>query len=113
MAPRAKVAPTLFERARALPGDWRILIPVLILLDQNGSCRGWWGPRPRVLQTWFEAEGRPLPKEERYREIRKWYARDRGASIAQEIVDRVACVASPAGAGFEGACRPCADTLAA
>lgn len=60
-------------------------IPVVILLDEQGACRGWWGPRPLRLQSWFDAEGRALPKQERYRELRRWYARDRGSAITAEI----------------------------
>lgn len=87
-------------------------IPVLILLDEAGTCRGWWGPRPSVLQAWFEVEGRPLPKDERYRELRRWYARNRGEAIADEIVDLVACTARPDGT-CGGAIHPCTDRLAA
>ncbi len=88
-------------------------IPVLILLDQDGVCRGWWGPRPTGLQAWFEAEGRPLPKEERYREIRRWYARDRGASIAREVVAVLACAASKDEDECDKARRTCTESTAA
>lgn len=164
MASRFRIPPETVERARGLPGHWRLLavtedwcgdavnilpvvarlveavdtlelrvvsrdarpelmdrhltngsrsIPVLILLDDAGACRGWWGPRPSELQAWFEAEGRPLPKEDRYRELRRWYARDRGLTIAEEIVDLVACTALPDIRGCEGARHPCPDRLAA
>lgn len=86
-------------------------IPVFVLLDPEGACRGWWGPRPSELQAWFEAEGRPLPKDERYRELRRWYARG-GDTIAHEIVDLVACAALP-GRSCGEATRPCPDRLAA
>jgi len=65
-------------------------IPVIILLDEAGACRGWWGPRPTELQAWFETEGRALPKEARYPELRRWYARDRGRAIAREVAEMVA-----------------------
>lgn len=64
-------------------------IPVVLLLDSDGQKRGWWGPRPRLLQDWFVRAGRELPKEERYLELRRWYARDRGVSIANEIADLI------------------------
>jgi len=163
MATRAKVAPAAVERARQLPGRWRVLaiaddwcgdavnilpvvvklvedagtvdlrivgreawpelmarhltgssrsVPVFIVLDESGECRGWWGPRPADLQVWFEAEGRPLPKEERYRELRRRYARDRGTAIALEIVDLIACAAAPAGQNC-GSARSCGARKAA
>lgn len=74
-------------------------IPVVILLDEAGACRGWWGPRPSELQAWFEREGRALTKEARYRELRRWYARDRGRAIAQEIAQLVRCGARRAESG--------------
>lgn len=164
VAARVRLAQDVVERARALPGDWRLLaiaddwcgdavnilpvvgrlaeevdglslrivsresfpevmdrhltrgsrsIPVVILLDDAGHCRGWWGPRPSELQAWFEAVGRPLPKEERYREIRRWYARDRGAAIAREIVDLVVCATSPAAEICHDVRHPCPDQVAA
>lgn len=61
-------------------------IPVVILLDDDYVERGWWGPRPRELQAWAVGPGRALEKAERYREIRRWYARDRGLSTLDEVV---------------------------
>ncbi len=87
-------------------------IPVVVLLDEAGQPRGWWGPRPSALQAWFEAEGRHLAKEERYRELRRWYARDRGAAIAREVVDLVWCGAKEGPTGYEGT-RPCPELVAA
>jgi len=66
-------------------------IPVVILLDASGTARGWWGPRPEPLQEWVVKVGRLLPSEERYREVRRWYARDRGATIAHEIAILIEC----------------------
>jgi hypothetical protein len=62
-------------------------IPVVLVLDAWFQERGWWGPRPRALQHWVLTEGRALDKEARYREVRRWYARDRGATIVDEVVD--------------------------
>lgn len=87
-------------------------IPLLILLDDADACRAWWGPRPSPLQAWFEREGRGLDKETRYRELRRWYARDRGRAIAQEVLGLVRCGASQA----DNACtnvRSCRDLQAA
>lgn len=43
------------------------------------------GPRPGALQAWVATEGVGLPKADRYREVRKWYARDRGRTTLEEI----------------------------
>ncbi|WP_420456724.1 thioredoxin family protein [Rubrivirga sp.] len=64
-------------------------IPIAILLDGTGAERGWWGPRPADLQAWFTGDGQTLEKEDRYRELRKWYARDRGASTVREVVELI------------------------
>jgi Thioredoxin len=64
-------------------------IPVVILLDEDYVERGWWGPRPTELQTWVLGPGRALDKAERYREIRRWYARDRALSTLEEVVGMI------------------------
>ncbi len=61
-------------------------IPVIMVLDSNFVERGWWGPRPRPLQSWVMERGLTLSKEQRYREIRTWYARDRGATVLNELL---------------------------
>lgn len=61
-------------------------IPVVIVYDEDFNEIGWWGPRPRDLQEWVVTEGLALPKPDRYRNIRAWYARDRGATIVSEIL---------------------------
>lgn len=62
-------------------------IPVAIVYDAEFRERGWWGPRPGPLQEWVMAEGLALPKPERYRHVRAWYARDRGATVVAELLD--------------------------
>jgi hypothetical protein len=61
-------------------------IPLAILMD--GACRelGRWGPRPAELQAWVLAHRDSLPAAERYREQRRWYARDRGETTLREIL---------------------------
>ena len=86
-------------------------IPIVILVDENGFARGWWGPRPAALQEWFEREGRSLPKGDRYRELRRWYARDRGATTAREIADLISCAAG--GDSSYAGTQPCATLRAA
>ena len=61
-------------------------IPIVILLNKKFAECGWWGPRPSALQKWVTEKGMPLPKDERYREIRTFYARDRGLTTMEEIV---------------------------
>ncbi|MEX0979445.1 MAG: thioredoxin family protein [Gemmatimonadota bacterium] len=64
-------------------------IPVIIAYDENFRELGWWGPRPRILQLWVIEEGLALPKEDRYREIRRWYARDGGRTTINELLELV------------------------
>ena len=66
-------------------------IPIVVLLDEEGTARGAWGPRPTPLQEWVRDDLLARPQEERYKEIRRWYARDRGATTAREIADLVEC----------------------
>ncbi|CAN5691037.1 hypothetical protein BH23GEM11_BH23GEM11_05190 [soil metagenome] len=85
-------------------------IPIVILLDDQGEALGAWGPRPKILQELFNREIRALPKEARYLEIRRWYARDRGVSTAKEIGEliRLGVAAKPVSVG-----RSCAEIHAA
>ena len=69
-------------------------IPVVIVLDGGFRELGHWGPRPKELQAWVLANKDTMPKEERLRETRKWYARDRGESTIREIL-AAAGVAAP------------------
>lgn len=69
-------------------------IPVVIALDADFRELGHWGPRPKELQAWVLANKDTMPKDERLRETRKWYARDRGESTIREIL-AAAGVAAP------------------
>jgi hypothetical protein len=62
-------------------------IPIVMVLDADYHERGYWGPRPSALQAWVATEGRLLDKTDRYREVRRWYARDHGVSTINEIVE--------------------------
>lgn len=62
-------------------------IPIVILLNDKFQECGWWGPRPRALQQWVVDNGMQLPKDVRYKEIRTFYARDRGLTTIREIVE--------------------------
>jgi hypothetical protein len=72
-------------------------IPIVILLNQKFQECGWWGPRPRALQKWVLEKGMLLPSDERYREIRTFYARDHGLTTMQELVEMLeeCCVRGP------------------
>jgi hypothetical protein len=80
-------------------------IPVVIVLDEAFEERGWWGSRPGALQRWVMEEGLALEKDERYRYVRTWYARDRGRSTLDEVLtlmERAAASGRGASRGREG-----------
>jgi hypothetical protein len=64
-------------------------IPIVIALDEGFVELGHWGPRPAALQAWVMANKDTLPKEDRYREVRRWYAKDRGESTLREVLGLV------------------------
>ena len=64
-------------------------IPVVMILDEAFREVAWWGPRPAPLQDLFIREILPLPKEERYPRVRAWYARDRGRTALEEILQGI------------------------
>jgi hypothetical protein len=72
-------------------------IPIVILLNQKFQECGWWGPRPGPLQKWVVEKGMLLPKDDRYKEIRTFYARDHGLTTMSEIVEMLErfCVQRP------------------
>jgi hypothetical protein len=61
-------------------------IPVVMVLDPEYREVGWWGPRPRELQSWVLGEGRALDSDERYKVVRRWYARDKGRTVVEEVL---------------------------
>lgn len=61
-------------------------IPVLIIYDEAFRERGWWGPRPAPIQEWVLTEGMELDPADRYREVRRYYARDRGRTALDEFL---------------------------
>ena len=76
-------------------------IPVVILLDDAFEERAWWGPRPAPLQQWVTEEGLVLESAERYRHIRRYYAKDKGLTFLSEVLAmiRAASEARPAVSG--------------
>jgi hypothetical protein len=61
-------------------------IPIVIVLDENLTEVGHWGPRPNELQQWVMENRAMIPKAELYPQVRKWYARDRGETTLRDIL---------------------------
>ena len=61
-------------------------IPKVLMIDAEWRVRGSWGPRPAELQNWVFREGRALVREERYKHLRGWYARDKGVTTLREVL---------------------------
>jgi len=74
-------------------------IPVVLVLDEQGVERAWWGPRPRALQAWVMSDAaQAMAPEVRFRETRRWYTEDRGRAILTELVALLErCAESPDG----------------
>ncbi|HYJ79924.1 MAG TPA: thioredoxin family protein [Longimicrobiaceae bacterium] len=77
-------------------------VPVVLVLDEAFRERGWWGPRPAPLQRWVMEEGLALADVERYRAVRTWYVRDRGATLLGEVVPLLERVSAEAARGAGG-----------
>ncbi len=60
-------------------------IPVVIGIDADGVELGWWGPRPAALQQWVLGPGQDMENDDRYRETRRWYVKDRGRTTLEEL----------------------------
>jgi hypothetical protein len=69
-------------------------IPIVIVYDDEFNEVGWWGPRPATLQQWVLGPGAVMEKEAKYREVRAWYARDRGVTTIEELVSLIERAAS-------------------
>jgi hypothetical protein len=61
-------------------------VPIVIGLDDEFVEAGHWGPRPTDLQAWVIANKETMPKDQRYAEVRRWYARDRGETTLKEVL---------------------------
>jgi hypothetical protein len=61
-------------------------IPVVIVYDEHFGEIGWWGPRPGELQEWVLGEGLAMPSPERYKVVRRWYAKDKGRTTIDELL---------------------------
>lgn len=62
-------------------------IPIAVMLDSEFQEIGHWGPRPSALQQWVMDNKDRIPKEERYPQVRRWYARDKGESTLREVLE--------------------------
>ncbi len=62
-------------------------IPVVIVYDQGFREIGWWGPRPGEIQEWVLGEGLAMPSPERYKVVRRWYAKDKGRTTLKELLE--------------------------
>lgn len=62
-------------------------IPVVMAYNEGFQEIGWWGPRPEEIQAWVLTEGMAMPSPERYKVIRRWYARDRGETTLKELLE--------------------------
>ena len=62
-------------------------IPIVLILGSGGEVLRRWGPRPAPLQDFVlrEKAAGARPVSEIYRDVRTWYARDRGETIAREL----------------------------
>jgi len=61
-------------------------IPIVVLLDGDCEELGHWGPRPAELQKWVIENKHAYSAEERYKRVRRWYARDKGESTLREVL---------------------------
>lgn len=63
-------------------------IPLAIVLDADFQPVARWGPRPSELQEFVLRERRAgvRPSADIYRDVRRWYARDRGESTLRELL---------------------------
>ena len=94
---RARLPEDVVEAARGCPGTWRLValtadwcgdaVHTLPVVARFAEEVGWWGPRPDELQRWVLTEGRPLDPKERYKNVRRWYAKDRGRAAIAELLD--------------------------
>lgn len=107
----SNTVPVLARLAEALPGfELRVVkrdenvelmdahltagsrsIPLALLLRDDFTVAGQWGPRPSELQRFVLTEKRAglRPAGDIYRDVRAWYARDRGETTIRELLSLV------------------------
>lgn len=64
-------------------------IPKLIILDGGFNVTGTWGPRPSEIQQQVMENKRTgaMPYSEFAIEVQKWYTRNKGAALQQEMLE--------------------------
>jgi hypothetical protein len=65
-------------------------IPKLICVEDDCLCEvGTWGPRPQILQDWFEQEkaSPTMSKEDMMEYVHSWYAKDKTLSLQAEFME--------------------------
>ncbi|HET6764508.1 MAG TPA: thioredoxin family protein [Longimicrobiaceae bacterium] len=74
-------------------------IPLVVVMDARHRVVGRWGPRPAELQAFVlrEKAAGLRSAAEIYRDVRQWYARDRGESTLREILAVVAAAGGGSG----------------
>jgi Thioredoxin len=67
-------------------------IPIAIVLRPDWTVAGAWGPRPAELQEFVlrEKSAGERPVDDIYRDVRRWYARDRGETTIRDLFDIMA-----------------------
>jgi hypothetical protein len=63
-------------------------IPVAVLLTHSMEELGSWGPRPAELQALVMEQRRAgRTKQDYYPDVRRWYAKDRGATMLRDVLE--------------------------
>lgn len=79
------IYPELLEEYRT---NGSMSIPKIIALDVNGKELWTWGPRPHSAQTLFdELRAQNADKQDIYKTIHGFYAKDKGQSIESELIN--------------------------
>lgn len=77
--------PELLEEYRT---NGSMSIPKLIACDANGTELWTWGPRPKSAQVLFdELRAQSAEKQDIYKAIHGFYAKDKGQSIEAELIN--------------------------
>ncbi|HEX6041770.1 thioredoxin family protein [Longimicrobium sp.] len=67
-------------------------IPIAVVLRPDWTVAGTWGPRPAELQDFVLTEKKAglRPVDDIYRDVRRWYAKDRGETTLRALLDIMA-----------------------
>lgn len=61
-------------------------IPIVVALNEQFVELGQWGPRPTELQAWVMEHRDTMESAERYKHVRRWYAKDKGETTLREVL---------------------------